>query len=181
VLAEPLLPLQYDGIDAVAVGQAYVAFDPELGWVSTPDIDWVHERIHYRNTHDGLRANRTYTPIPPTGIHRLAAYGDSFTYSEQVDVNECWTSQLEARLPETEVLNFGVPGYGPDQAWLRYQLGGAGWQPCAAVTDALGDQARESGLNRVIAGHLQPLGNAVVARTLADRLPALTAATCGRS
>src|SRR5262249_18658903 len=35
--------------------------------------------------------------------------------------------------PQTEVLNFGVPGYGPDQAWLRYQREGPTYAPCAVT------------------------------------------------
>jgi len=31
------------------------------------------------------------------------------------------------------VLNFGVPGYGPDQAWLRYQREGSAYSPCAVT------------------------------------------------
>ena len=37
------------------------------------------------------------------------------------------------RSPGTEVLNFGVPGYAPDQAWLRYQREGRAYRPCAVL------------------------------------------------
>ncbi|MCC7107028.1 MAG: hypothetical protein IT307_18000 [Chloroflexi bacterium] len=36
-------------------------------------------------------------------------------------------------MPKTEVLNFGVPAFAPDQAWLRYQHGGAEAEPCAVL------------------------------------------------
>ena len=48
----------------------------------------------------------------------MAAFGESFTYCEEVDVSDCWVAQLEHAWAGSEVLNFGVPGYGPDQAWL---------------------------------------------------------------
>jgi hypothetical protein len=36
-------------------------------------------------------------------------------------------------VPGLEVLNFGVSGYSPDQAWLRYQRDGRAYQPCAVL------------------------------------------------
>ena len=57
---------------------------------------------------------------------RLAVFGDSFTHCDEITYQNCWTSRLESLWPNTEVLNFGVPGFGPDQAWLRYQRDGRG-------------------------------------------------------
>lgn len=102
-------------------------------------------RATYRHNEAGLRANQEYAPTPPQGVKRLAAYGDSFTYCYEVDFNACWTRQLERLMPDAEVLNFGVPGYGPDQAWLRYQLGGAGWNPCAVLIGSMAEN-----VNRVV-------------------------------
>ncbi len=42
-------------------------------------------------------------------------------------------SQLERAWAGTEVLDFGVPAYGPDQAWLRYERDGLPYQPCAVL------------------------------------------------
>jgi hypothetical protein len=64
---------------------------------------------------------------------RISAYGDSFTYCEEVDLADCWTPMLEQQLPHTEVLNYGVPGYAPDQAMLRYERDGAATQTCAVL------------------------------------------------
>jgi hypothetical protein len=61
------------------------------------------------------------------------AYGDSYTYCEESRLDDCWTQVLERSLPNLEVLNFGVPGYGPDQAWIRYQEDGAARRPCAVT------------------------------------------------
>ena len=129
------LPLSYDrqAIDLVASGQAYVSFDAELGWVPTPNSTSVRRQVQYQHNHAGIRAGHEYTPFPAPGVRRYAAYGDSYTYCEEVQLDDCWTTMLEQRLPDTEVLNFGVPGYGPDQAWLRYQRDGAGWHPCAVL------------------------------------------------
>ena len=135
VLDAPRLPLGYDrpSLDRVAAGQAYVMFDADLGWVPTPGFDRARGEVRYRHNRDGLRADRDHTPTPAAGTRRIAAYGDSFTYCEEVDVADCWTRRLEELLPASEVLNFGVPGYAPDQAWLRYQRDGAAWRPCAVL------------------------------------------------
>ncbi len=54
--------------------------------------------------------------------------------------------------------------------------------PTIDLNDALvGQEGERNGLDPIIGNHLRPQGNAIVARVLADKLPALTAATCGMS
>lgn len=134
-VAQPRLPLEYDqaAIEQLAAGQAYVVFDAELGWTTTPGANRFGGDVRYRHNGDGLRAERDYPRTPPANVRRLSAYGDSFTYCEEVEIDDCWTSRLEEMLDRSEVLNFGVPGYAPDQAWLRYQRDGRSWQPCAVL------------------------------------------------
>jgi hypothetical protein len=50
----------------------------------------------------------------------VSAFGDSFTFGSEVDDEETWESQLRDFDPRFEVLNFGVSGYGTDQAYLRW-------------------------------------------------------------
>ena len=87
----------------------------------------------YTSNSAGMRATREYELTPPATGPRLAAFGDSFTHCDDVENDECWTSQLEAEVPGSEVLNFGVSGYAPDQAWLRYQQEGRAYRPCAVM------------------------------------------------
>jgi hypothetical protein len=47
------------------------------------------------------------------------------------------------------------------------------------LTDALGREARRRDISNLFEGHYTPRANAQVAETLAERLPALTGATCG--
>ena len=54
----------------------------------------------------------------------LSLYGDSFTYGSEVGNSEAW-SNLLASLLQCRVANYGVPGYGTDQAVLRF-VGNAG-------------------------------------------------------
>ena len=47
-------------------------------------------------------------------------YGDSFTYGYEVEDIDAWPSKLSEKL-RCRVRNYGVVGYGTDQAYLRYQ------------------------------------------------------------
>jgi hypothetical protein len=141
--AAPRLPLarvlngaeRGSNIDRLAAGRVTRLFDPDLGWVPTPDFSQYRadERVHYLHNRSGLRADREFAPRPRAGLRRIAAYGDSFTYCTEVELADCWTERLEQLLPDSEVVNFGVPEYGPDQAWLRYQRDGAAWHPCTVL------------------------------------------------
>lgn len=81
--------------------------DPNLGW----DLDINGDRI---------RGNRHYLPMPAENVLRFVAIGDSFTYGTDVKTNESYPAQLERRIQGAEVINMGVPGYGVDQATLKY-------------------------------------------------------------
>ena len=129
------LPLSLDSraVDDLAARRSILMLDPDLGWVTTPGRRAENAGWHQQHNRAGLRADAEYTPTPRAGMRRFAAYGDSFTYCTDVNLSECWTQRLAELLLNTEVLNFGVPGYGSDQAWLRYQHKGASWQPCAVL------------------------------------------------
>jgi hypothetical protein len=70
---------------------------------------------------DGFRGPRLRTDGK---ARRIAVYGDSFIAGEFADDSLTFVQMLErdlgARAP-TEVVNAGVTGYGPDQAYLRMQ------------------------------------------------------------
>jgi hypothetical protein len=134
-LIDSPLPLSYDvaAIDELGAGRSYIEFDPELGWVTTPGADRRIEGIEYENNSEGLRGKREYSATPAPGVRRISAYGDSYTYCDESRLDDCWTHLLERSMPGLEVLNFGVSGYGPDQAWLRYQHDGAARRPCAVT------------------------------------------------
>jgi hypothetical protein len=50
----------------------------------------------------------------------MAAFGDSHTFGDEVRDQETWPEALAAELG-ADVYNFGVGGYGPDQALLRFR------------------------------------------------------------
>ena len=133
--AKNLLPLPYQQgeLSRIARGETYIAFDQQLGWALAPSVTRTLGNASYTSNAVGLRALREYEPTPRPGIRRVAAFGDSFTHCDEVDYPDCWTTLLEGALPNTEVLNYGVPAYGPDQAWLRYQQRGTEYRPCSVL------------------------------------------------
>ena len=135
VKAADLLPLTYDraGLERIAAHDTYIAFDQALGWTVSPATSRAANSAIYTSNGAGMRATREYELAPPETGPRLAAFGDSFTHCDDVENDECWTAQLEAEVPGAEVLNFGVAGYAPDQAWLRYQREGRAYRPCAVM------------------------------------------------
>lgn len=99
----------------------YTQFDPVLGWSIRPL--GVSADGRFRANAAGLRGDREYAPLPPEGTIRIAAFGDSFTHGATSN-SDTWCAQLESLDSRLEVMNFGVNGYGPDQALLRYEKGG---------------------------------------------------------
>ncbi|MFN8526827.1 MAG: hypothetical protein U0821_27300 [Chloroflexota bacterium] len=137
--SDHLLPLDYDRgrLRRIATGATYLTYDRELGWANNPGAVRAGSgqngaRIEYRHDRAGLRADREQPLDPPPGTRRIAAFGDSFTYCQDVHLEDCWTTRLESLWPQTQVLNFGVAGYGPDQAWLSYQRY-PDYRPCGVL------------------------------------------------
>jgi hypothetical protein len=89
---------------------------PISGWSTVP----LRHTQEFRINSQGIRAEHDYARGVPPNTIRVSAFGDSFTFGNDVTNDDIWESQLEARDPRFEVLNFGVGAYGLDQAYLRY-------------------------------------------------------------
>ncbi len=125
----PLLPYRPDAkhVEAWfsrAKPGSYLVNDPELGWtIGKNRTNWSGL---YRSNAQGIRTadDRVYDPAPPGDRRRVCVFGDSFTHGDEVAAEDTWPYQLERECPGLEVLNFGVPGYGTDQAFLRWRRDG---------------------------------------------------------
>src|SRR5262245_19276844 len=104
------------GLALLAAPTGYSTFDAVLGWTTRPGYVSPDGKVHVNP--QGLRGTREYPELPPSGTRRVLACGESFTFGEEVADEESWCARLEALLPG-EVLNYGVGGYGTDQAFLR--------------------------------------------------------------
>lgn len=125
-LGVPLLPFRPEPAQVIAWSErtatsSYVGPDAELGW-SIVASGRTPDGLYTANA-QGARAagDRVFAASPPPGTRRIVAVGDSFTHGDGVANAETWTAQLEALRGDLEVANFGVPGYGTDQAALRWR------------------------------------------------------------
>lgn len=87
--------------------------DPLLGWpspgaVGSGELDET-----------GSRVTPAY-PDPESQPTEVSIYGDSFAWSDEVDRVHAWGNVLSGIL-HCRVANFGMNGYGTDQAYLRFK------------------------------------------------------------
>ncbi|HEV8660553.1 MAG TPA: SGNH/GDSL hydrolase family protein [Thermoanaerobaculia bacterium] len=105
----------------------YMAWDADLGWTNRPKSCTRDGK--YCANGAGLRADHDYTKEIPPGVFRISLFGDSFIHGHDVELAGSLGPQLEkalaARGVKAEALNFGVGGYGMDQAYLRYSREGS--------------------------------------------------------
>ena len=95
-------------------------FDSELGWFPKKETamkllgsNWFsvqHNNKGFRDHHHGPK-------LKP----RIMFIGDSFVWGYDVEQKERFTELLQQKLPDWEMLNLGVSGYGTDQAYLLLQ------------------------------------------------------------
>jgi lysophospholipase L1-like esterase len=100
----------------------FLLYDPDLGWANRPRTCTPEGR--YCANSFGLRADREYTAAMRPGSFRVSMFGDSFVAGFDADFPDSFAVQvqnnLKARGLDAEVLNFGVGGFGFDQAYLYY-------------------------------------------------------------
>jgi len=133
------MPVAMVAAGAAALRQSddsIVTYHEVLGWTPRPDSRSVDGLYQYNS--QGLRSPvEAFPEEPPAGTLRIALFGDSFTHGDDVPFDQSWGAVLEALLDDAgipaEVLNFGVGGYGIDQAMLRFLRLGAAFHPDLVV------------------------------------------------
>lgn len=112
--------------------------DAQLGWRYRSGFSNRGNHINLQ----GLRSDREYAFAPPAGVVRVAAFGDSFVYGNEVDNDDAWAHIAESTFERLEVLNYGVGGYGLDQALLRYRAEGNQLSPHIVLIGFIADDIR---------------------------------------
>lgn len=102
--------------------------DAVLGWTLRPGF-----RSELVTVGPDGRRRDPARPEPVAPAVRLAAFGDSFTFGGDVADRHAYPEALARLDPGLEVENFGVPAYGLDQAFLRYQRVGRASLPEVVV------------------------------------------------
>jgi hypothetical protein len=113
-----------------------VTYHEVLGWTPRPGSESANGMYRYNS--QGIRSVvPAYADRPAEGVLRIAFFGDSFIHGDDVPFEHSFGAVLEQRLNEAgipaEILNFGVGGYGIDQAMLRFNQHGAAFAPHLVV------------------------------------------------
>lgn len=124
---------------------------PERGWSLAPKLRDlpVFAGKKLSSSSRGLRGARE--PVIPKNADtlRIALFGDSFTFGEDVGDEETFGHQMErlfedtatAASPTVEVLNFGVHGYGHDQMLLYLREALPIYQPDIVILGYVSDDS----------------------------------------
>ena len=112
--------------------------DPLLGWAPVPNLDrrrTVPGRfdVTIHTTADGIRGPTSVPRARLPGRTRIAIFGCSQTFGAEVEDGETYAARLQDLLVDTEVLNFGVHGFGTDQMLLRWERDGVPFQPDVVI------------------------------------------------
>jgi len=121
--------------------------DSLLGWSNSPGADGVFDHPQFRmGVHinsKGLR-DREYSYERRPGTGRILVIGDSFVWGYGVEQQETFPKVLEARLPQVDVINAGVAGYGTDQELLWLRSEGVRYRPDLVILVMCGNDDDEN-------------------------------------
>ena len=106
-------------------------YHPVRGWTLMPNLRHVQlpDGTVVSSNSRGIRGTQAYTYDKPADVLRILTVGDSFTFGEQVRDDQTWSYYLQNLLPGSEVLNFGIHGYGHDQMLLYLRNEGIKYHP----------------------------------------------------
>lgn len=120
-----LSPRHAETIERVILQETnFQRYSAELGWTN---YEGRRAGLYEINS-QGLRGNRTYEREASPELLRICAFGDSFTFGDEVILSDSWAAMIESISSSVEVLNFGVSSYGLDQSYLRFQHDGLRFQ-----------------------------------------------------
>ncbi len=107
------------------MGRNLFEHHPILGYRFVPGLRARvrHEGGGYlvRCNRAGFRCDHETTRERRRGQRRVLLFGDSFTAGEGVSNRFRFGDLLERRVPDLQVLNFGLPGSGTDQQYLAFR------------------------------------------------------------
>lgn len=103
--------------------------DPVLGWrlkanVSARSVKEGSYDVSVSSDANGLRSFSSNAKQDPGDVTRIGVFGCSQTFGEGVNDDETFSARLQTILPGSQVLNFGVHGYGTDQMLLKLEKQG---------------------------------------------------------
>jgi len=117
-------PEQYE-VGTITTPYPFDLYNSMLGWKIKPNADVMHSKlgrwkVRVTTNSFGLRGTTPNEQYKAANVVRIGIVGASQTFGESVNDAEAYVSLLDRKLNNTEVLNFGVRGYGTDQMLLYY-------------------------------------------------------------
>jgi hypothetical protein len=107
------------------------AYDVTKGWrpqSNLRNMQVFDNRVLNTNSR-GLRGTSEFPYERTPGKQRILIFGDSFTYGDDVSDHETYSYYLQQLLPNAEIINMGVHGYGHDQMLVLLQEEGIKYKP----------------------------------------------------
>ena len=106
-------------------------YDSTKGWISKPNLESVKVfNGKYLNTNmKGFRGTSDYPYNKNPDKIRIILLGDSFTFGDEVSDNETFAHYLQEFMPDAEIINIGIHGYGHDQMFLLLKEEGVKYKP----------------------------------------------------
>lgn len=114
-------------------------YDPILGWRTKANFVGKTGSAKLTTNAKGIRSLKDFAYDKPAGMTRILLLGDSFTFGEEVADEEVYASRLEKALPNREVINMAVHGYGTDQMFLSLQQEGVKYHPDIVILGFISD------------------------------------------
>ena len=90
-----------------------------IGYV--PQEDSTSVNGWWQSNNLGARSRHDLQPAPPEGVQRVLVFGDSYAQGSRLRQEQTWTATLDELSNTTQIVNFGVDGYGMTQSFLRYR------------------------------------------------------------
>jgi len=120
---------------SISYDYAFEIYSPTRSWAVKPglrDLAVFGNKVLNSNSR-GIRGKTEYDYSRQPGRRRIVVLGDSYTFGDEVSDDETYSSDLATLLPNTEVLNLGVSGYGHDQMLLYLKEEGAKYHPDVVI------------------------------------------------
>jgi hypothetical protein len=113
----------------------FAVYHPTRGWALKSGIQDMHvfDGTILNTNSRGLRGKTEYSYERTPGKQRILVLGDSFTFGAEVADDATYAHYLESHIPNSEVLNFGVQGYGQDQILLYLKEEGIKYHPDVVI------------------------------------------------
>jgi hypothetical protein len=109
----------------------FAIYHPRRGWALKSGIREmrVFDGTILNTNSKGLRTATEYNYLHTADKQRIIVLGDSFTFGAEVTDDQTYSHYLESHIPNIEVLNLGVQGYGHDQMLMYLKEEGIKYHP----------------------------------------------------